>query len=160
MQVEKINEFIGARIVRFRSKVLAQLKTKLDSNLSPNDLEFISKRINDIETNYTKFLSEFNNTDSKTGERSFVYRSILSYLKKNYGIHIEDTSSIIELEDFDSEGNHIAIETNAATFNDRDGLKIDKKKSVSQDIKFLISQSIIKSNNNNLAINLDVHSKY
>ena len=156
MQVEEINNFIVEKINNFKNQIVKELtdiKDKVEFNKS-----FYENKIDTINKTYDRLISEFTRTER--GSHSFLYKAVLAHLDKYYNINIADVDSIVELEEFDSEGNYVGVEANLADHMTKGALKVDKSKNVATEIKQLISKSIIKTTFVNLNSIIDLESNY
>lgn len=162
LQIEKINRFITKRVNNFKTKLALELDELIKKETENNNQDMIiyytveKQRL--IEA-YDNVISEFNKIQDN-GDRSFLYRSVLSHLNRNFNIRIDSTNNIIEIDDYDDNGVEVSHEVNLAEHLTKGAMQIDKSRNVAQELKLLISRCLISSTFKNVEGKLNLSQKY
>jgi len=158
VQNKKINEFIVSKIDNFTQSIEDIFNTKISNTTSDIEKESLETKKNSLINNYSDLMDTLEYQD-ELGNYSFLYRSVLSLLNKDYNIAVKYENEMLVTES-DGENGFITEELNSANWNDRDALSINRSNTVAQEIKFQIAQSISKDYIANITEQSNEKAKY
>ena len=139
-QVQLLSNFIKSKINNYKNSIVEAIDKQIEKAVDPVTINNLKNNRNRIIFEYDKYIETLF-TEEK-GKLSFAYRTLISHLRKSYGIDITNVSGLFEVESTDSEGNTYHEEFVKAEWDSRKAMSINRLKNVAKDLKFKIAQCV------------------
>lgn len=158
-QNQKLIGIIRKNIKTYKESISKSLKDSIAEEKDPLVIKSVELKIANIERNYDDYVKALF-TETTDGKISFLYKTLISHLRRNYGIEITTVDGTIDINTEDDEGNTISEEVSKAQWDDRKALSVNQVRNVAKDLKFKIAQCVSNKAVQNFTGTVNIHSRF